>query len=177
MAHLAAAARRGDATGEAEIADDVKMRLTWMTRPNTATPPRRLDLKVTSAPSNLATVRKAIESFASANGFDTKGVAEIGLCVNEAIANIIRHAYRGNETRPVHVTALMEDRDGGRIVITLRDWGVGIDPSSLPHRAYDPLEPGGVGLICLQQWMDTVTYTRQPDGGMLTTMTRRRMRR
>ncbi len=149
-----------------------------MTRPNsTTTPPRRLELTVTSAPSNLATVRKAIESFADANRFDQKGVAEIGLCVNEAVANIIRHAYRGNETRPVHVTAQIEDRDGGRIVISLRDWGNGVDPSSLPHRAYDPLEPGGVGLICLQQWMDTVTYTPQSGGGMLTTMTRRRMRR
>ena len=149
-----------------------------MTRSNSTTiPPRRLELKVTSAPSNLATVRKAIESFAEANRFESKAVAEIGLCVNEAVANIIRHAYRGNETRPVHVTAQMEDREGGRIVITLRDWGVGIDPNSLPRRAYDPLEPGGVGLICLQQWMDSVTYARQSDGGMLTTLTRRRMRR
>lgn len=149
-----------------------------MTRSNsTTTPPRRLELNVTSHPSNLATVRKAIESFADANGFDAKGVAEIGLCVNEAVANIIRHAYRGNETRPVHVAAQVEDRDGGRVVITLRDWGVGVDPSTLPHRPYDPLEPGGVGLICLQQWMDEVTYTKQPDGGMLTTLVRRRMRR
>jgi serine/threonine-protein kinase RsbW len=150
-----------------------------MTRSNSTTiPPRHLELKVTSAPSNLATVRKAIESFAQANGFDQKGVAEIGLCVNEAIANIIRHAYRGNTNRPVHVMAAMDDREGGgQIVITLRDWGVGIDPNSLPRRPYDPLEPGGVGLICLQQWMDSVTYAQQPDGGMLTTMMRRRMRR
>jgi serine/threonine-protein kinase RsbW len=148
-----------------------------MTRSNTTIPPRRLELKVTSDPSNLATVRKAMEAFAAANGFDEKSTAEIGLCVNEAVANIIRHAYRGNVTRPVHVAAQVEDRDGGQMVITLRDWGVGVDPSTLPHRPYDPLEPGGVGLICLQQWMDRVTYTRQADGGMLTTLTRRRIRR
>ena len=148
-----------------------------MSRSNTTIPPRRLELKVTSAPSNLATVRKAIESFAERNGFEPKSVAEIGLCVNEAVANIIRHAYSGNQTRPVHVTAAMDEREGGRIVITLRDWGNGVDPSTLPHRPYDPLEPGGVGLICLQQWLDSVTYARQAGGGMLTTMTRRRMRR
>ena len=79
--------------------------------------------------------------------------------------------------RPVHVAAAMEERDGGTIVVTLRDWGAGIDPSTLPCRAYDPLEPGGVGLICLQQWMDRVSYAAQPDGGMLTTLTRRRARR
>ena len=148
-----------------------------MTRSNTTIPSRRLELKVTSHPSNLAVVRKAIEGFATANRFDEKSAAEIGLCVNEAIANIIRHAYRGNETRPVHVAAAMEDRDGGTIVVTLRDWGVGIDPGTLPCRPYDPLKPGGVGLICLQQLMDRVAYTPQPGGGMLTTLTRRRIRR
>jgi serine/threonine-protein kinase RsbW len=153
--------------------------ITRMTRSNTTTPPRRLELQVTSHPSHLATVRKAIESFADANGFDARAVAEIGLCVNEAIANIIRHAYAGNPSRPVHIAAQMEDRDvaGGRIVITLRDWGNGVDPNTLPRRPYNPLEPGGVGLICLQQWMDEVSYASQPGGGMLTTLMRRRMRR
>jgi serine/threonine-protein kinase RsbW len=140
-------------------------------------PPRRLEMKVTSHPAHLAGVRKAVESFAAANAFDERAVAEIGLCVNEAIANIIRHAYHGRDDRPVHVAAAMEERDGGTIVVTLRDWGAGIDPSTLPCRAYDPLEPGGVGLICLQQWMDRVSYAAQPDGGMLTTLTRRRARR
>ncbi|MEA2710891.1 MAG: serine/threonine-protein kinase RsbW [Phycisphaerales bacterium] len=148
-----------------------------MSPSSTSTPPRRLELKITSHPANLAAVRKAIEAFAAANGFDAKGVDEIGLCVNEAIANIIRHAYRGQEDRPVHVAAMMEDRDGGTIVVTLRDWGIGIDPSTLPCRVRDPLEPGGIGMICLQQWMDRVTYAAQPDGGMLATMTRRRSRR
>ena len=148
-----------------------------MTPANTTYPPQRLELNVSSHPANLASVRKAVEAFAAANGFADRAIAEIGLCVNEAIANIIRHAYRGNETRPVHVAASMDGRDGDTIVVTLRDWGIGIDPSTLPCRPYDPLEPGGVGLICLQQWMDTVTYTPQSDGGMLTTMTRRRMRR
>lgn len=148
-----------------------------MSGPNTTYPPQRLELSVTSHPAHLASVRKAVEGFATANGFDEKGVAEIGLCVNEAIANIIRHAYRGNQSRPVHVAAAMDGRDGGAMVITLRDWGIGVDPSTLPCRAYDPLEPGGVGLICLQQWMDRITYEAQADGGMLTTLTRRRSRR
>ena len=143
----------------------------------TTTPPRRLELKITSHPSNLASVRKAIEAFAFANHFDERAVAEIGLCVNEAIANIIRHAYKWRDDRPVEITAAMDGRDGGTMVITLRDWGLGVDPSTLPCREYDPLEPGGVGLICLKQWMDRVSYTPQSDGGMLTTLTRSRERR
>ena len=145
-----------------------------MTPSNTTMPPRRLEMNITSHPANLADVRKAVENFAASHHFDEKAVAEIGLCVNEAIANIIRHAYKWRDDRPVVVTAAMDGRDGATIVITLRDWGLGVDPSTLPCREYDPLEPGGVGLICLKQWMDRVTYAAQPDGGMLTTLARRR---
>jgi serine/threonine-protein kinase RsbW len=96
-------------------------------------------------------------------------VAEIGLCVNEALANIIRHAYDGRTDRPIHLGATATPRE---LAITIRDWGNGIDPSRLPCRAYDPLEPGGVGMICLSRWMDEVAYSPQPDG-MLTTLKRK----
>ena len=58
-----------------------------------------MELKVDSHPANLAPVRKAIERFATDNGFDEKSVAEVGLVVNEAMANIIRHAYPGGKER------------------------------------------------------------------------------
>jgi len=132
--------------------------------------PQRIELKVQSHPANLAGVRKTIESFASQSGFDEKAVAEIGLCVNEALANVIRHAYNGRTDRPIHLEAVNEPQ---QLIMTVRDWGNGVDPSTLPQRPYDPLEPGGVGLICLRQWMDQVVYTPQPDG-MLTTMIRRK---
>jgi len=46
-------------------------------------------LKVDSDPANLAAVRKQVEALALAHGFSAKVVAEIGLCVNEAMANVI----------------------------------------------------------------------------------------
>ena len=132
---------------------------------------QRIEMRVTSDPSEIAAVRKSVESFAQQLGFDDRAIAEIGLCVNEAIANIIRHAYAGKTDRPIDVAA---SADGGELSITLRDWGIGVDPSTLPCRPYDPLEPGGVGLICLHQWMDQVAYTPQPDG-MLTTLRRKKV--
>lgn len=137
-------------------------------RPITNSSPNRIELKLDSHPARLAEVRKTVESFATRHGFDDKAVAEIGLCLNEALANIIRHAYNNRTDRPMVVSAVNEPE---QIVITLRDWGNGVDPSTLPSRPYNPLEPGGVGLICLKQWMDQVIYTPQPDG-MLTTMIR-----
>jgi serine/threonine-protein kinase RsbW len=134
------------------------------TRPVNTLPIVRL--KVTSDPANLAAVRKEVEAFAAAAGFAEKAVAEIGLCVNEAMANIIRHAYAGRTDRPIQLEASASSRE---LIIVVRDWGNGVDPSRLPCRPYNPLEPGGVGLICLGQWMDEVAYSPQPDG-MLTTL-------
>ena len=131
--------------------------------------PTRLELRILSDTAQLAAVRKSIESLAAAVGFDERDTGEIGLCVNEALANIIRHAYAGRTDRPIHINASMTK---SVLTIALRDWGNGIDPSQLPHRPYNPLEPGGVGLICLMQWMDAVDYTPQPDG-MLTTLTKK----
>lgn len=119
---------------------------------------------VSSDPANLAPVRKDVEAFLGAQGIAEAGIANIGLCLNEAMANIIRHAYRGAADRPIKVRAEVEK---GRVTLTLRDWGDGRDPSNCPGNN-DPLKPGGLGLHCLRRLMDEVTFTPQPDGMLLT---------
>src|SRR4051812_7845266 len=106
-----------------------------MTTPRTTSPPppRPIELKLVSDPATLAAARKQVEAFAAACGFRERAVGEIGLCVNEAMANVIRHAYAGRRDRPVHVGARF---DGTRIIVTIRDWGIGVDPSQLPQRPY-----------------------------------------
>jgi serine/threonine-protein kinase RsbW len=95
-------------------------------------------------------------------------VHAVGLCVNEALANVIRHAYNGALGRPIEVTARWAS-DG--LVITIRDWGNGEIPP--PPRRRDPLEPGGLGLICLKELMDESIFQPQPDGMLLTLVKRK----
>jgi anti-sigma regulatory factor (Ser/Thr protein kinase) len=126
--------------------------------------PTRLRLKITSDPANLAQVRQAVEGLCAAGGFDTTSCDEIGLCVNEALANVIRHAYGCAKDKPMEVSAELVDRS---IRISIRDWGNGVNPECVPHRPHDPLRPGGLGLICLRQMMHKVTFTPQRDGMLL----------
>ena len=142
-----------------------------MTVPSTPSTPRRLELRITSDPARLAEVRKAVESYARARGFDETAVGELGLCVNEALANVMRHAYAGRTDRPIVVAAT--EQNPRCVCVTIRDWGNGVNPSTLPRPKYDPLTPGGVGLICLQKLMDDVVYTPQHDG-MLTTLVKKK---
>ncbi|HEV8604825.1 MAG TPA: ATP-binding protein [Tepidisphaeraceae bacterium] len=139
-------------------------------RNNPKPPPLRL--KTQSDPATLAQTRRAIEMFAAQCGFDETARGEIGLVINEALANVIRHAYQGATDQPIELSA--QNTDEG-ICITIRDWGTGINPLELPPRKHDPLKPGGVGLICMRQMMDEVDYRKQPDG-MLLTMRRSRLR-
>ena len=131
----------------------------------------RLQTRLSSDPANIAAVRRAIEELCCCKGgLDRDSAAEVGLCVNEALANIMRHAYGGAAGKPIEVTAQCQD---DTLVVTIRDWGNGVNPDTLPPRPYDPLEPGGLGLICLRRMMTEVTYVPQRDG-MLLIMKKRR---
>ena len=132
----------------------------------TRAPAPGLRLNVTSDPANLAEVRRACEAFCIQCGLDGCAAGEVGLCVNEAMANVTRHAYGGATDRPVAVTGWF---DGKAVHVSIRDWGNGVVPPS--RDKYDPLTPGGLGLVCLRRMLDGVVYTPQPDG-MLVTMTK-----
>lgn len=139
--------------------------------------PSPLHLRVSSDTATLRQVRRDVEAYASTVGFDDTAVAEIGLVVNEAMANIIRHAYGNQPGRPIELEAepISEPHHGIVLRLRMRDWGNGVKPGDVPSRGYVPGEPGGLGLVCLQQMMDSVEYSPQPDG-MLLTMTRRKTR-
>jgi len=161
---------------------------------STHAPPRRIDLNIESDPAQIAGVRRAVEQFAAESGLPAKAQAEVGLCVNEALANIIRHAYGEMPDKPIAIAAEWLD-DGESLQsgpiptdsrrreakvqhspalrVTIRDWGSGENPESEPPKPRDPLKPGGIGLLCLRQLMDEITYTPQRDG-MLLTMVKRR---
>lgn len=124
----------------------------------------RFNVTIQSDPAQIAAVRKTVEEIAQTAGLDDQGVAEVGLCVNEALANVIRHAYGGVNDRPIVVSAYCQEEG---LVVTIRDWGCGVNPASLPPKPYDPLEPGGLGLICLWRMMSQVSYVPQGDGMLL----------
>src|SRR5688500_18144527 len=135
-------------------------------RSASSTPPRHpaLHLRIDSDPANLAAVRHALEAAATTAGFDEQARADIGLCVNEALANVIRHAYSGRTDRPIDIHA---ESHGDAFTVKIRDWGNGVNPDTLPRKPHDPLTPGGPGPLCLRQLMDGAEYHPQPDGRLL----------
>ncbi len=128
----------------------------------------RLELKIASDPANLAEVRKQVEAFCGQSGLDETACGDVGLCVNEAMANVIRHAYAGATDRPILVTA-ERIHDGRRdgVIVSIRDWGNGFNPEALVGRPHDKNKPGGLGLICIREMLDGFKFEPQPDGMLL----------
>ncbi len=133
----------------------------------------KLVLKLTSDPANLAPARHACEAYCRSQGLGDAAVADVGLCVNEAMANIMRHAYKGALDRPLEMVAEPVNGRCPGVKITLRDWGIGVNPLARPIAERDPARPGGLGLVCLRQLLDEATFEPQPGGGMLLTMVKR----
>lgn len=129
----------------------------------------KLALSFVSDPGEIADVRKRLELFAELQGFDEICVDNLGLVINEAIANVIRHAYKGREDQKIELSAQMENDE---LVVLLRDWGSGALPN-LAKQKTDLSQPGGLGLSCMKQIMDSLEFIPQSDG-MLLKMTKRK---
>ena len=131
--------------------------------------PMKQQWKITSNPANLREVRKDVESFAKSAGAPTEAADAIGLVLNEALANVIRHGYDDATDKPIMVTA---EEDGRKIELAIRDWAKPFDPSQIKPKCEGELTPGGIGMLCIRRLMDDVKFERLPDG-MLLKMTKK----
>lgn len=127
---------------------------------------RELDLRFEHlTPDDLGKIRTTLEGYLAASGFDEKERGRIVLAVDEALTNVIRHAYAG-KGGPAELHAHIER---GTLQIVLRDKGCGRIPE-IPKAAPTELKPGGLGLGILKEVMDVVRFEGGADGGCILRM-------
>ncbi|MGB7282339.1 MAG: ATP-binding protein [Candidatus Acidiferrum sp.] len=124
-----------------------------------------LRLELPSDPSLLCAVRGAVERLAESFGFSDSECRAVTRAVDEALTNIIRHAYGGRADRPIEMFFRSVHRQGNDkaadgIEILLCDRGPAIEPDKMCLRALDEVKPGGLGLHFIRQSMDIVEYKR-----------------
>lgn len=131
-------------------------------------------MPLTVFPANFSNLEKIRDFFAQAArqaGLDEDAVYDIQMAADEAAANIIDHAY-GGENRGV-IECSYEILDKG-IRIVLHDHGQAFDPDLIapPDVSSDPCarKPRGLGLYFMQKLMDVVSFTFNGDGGNILTM-------
>ena len=121
-----------------------------------------LRLELLSDPEMLTVVRSAVMRLSEELGFSEAECRGITLAVDEALANIIRHAYSGRPGQPIEITCRrMRERSGMRragLEIVLVDHGTPVDRKKLCGRPLDEIRPGGLGIHIIQEGVDVMQY-------------------
>ena len=87
---------------------------------------------------------------ALAEGASAAVVADIKLCVNEAVANAIRHGYRGRQGE----VEISVGANAKELTVVVRDWGRGFDAK---HE--------GLGFRIIDRCTKRFLVSAAPDGG------------
>ena len=125
-----------------------------------------LKLELRSDPEALCLVRATVERAAEVMRFPEADTRAIVRSVDEAMANVMRHAYRGRAGLPIEMKCRKWSEDGiegkrSGIEIVLQDEGIKLNPAKLKGRPLNEIRPGGLGLHFIRQSMDVVEFSRK----------------
>ena len=123
-----------------------------------------LKLEFPSNPELLCAVRGAMERLTEKMGFSERECRSVTRAVDEAVTNIIRHAYRGQPNHPIVLTCYRLPKEVGSelaqgMEIVLEDQGEPPDPGRLRGRSLDEIKPGGLGLHYIRESMDVAEFS------------------
>ena len=121
-----------------------------------------IEFRLPSDPKILKVVRLTTAYIAEMVGFDQNEQNSIKLAVDEACANIIKHAYENRYDGPITVTCRMLTNG---IEIVLNDFGKKVKKGEIQSRDLDDVRPGGLGVHLIESIMDEVIYEDAGDEG------------
>ena len=117
--------------------------------------------ELTASSEVLSPFRKELRQILNQAGWEKKTAEEILLAADEALTNIIRHAYEG---KPGTMTvSVLTDEE--KIEIVLEDRGKKFDPTRVPSPELPRHQPGGLGIHFIRTIMDQMIYDDQGPAG------------
>lgn len=126
-------------------------------------------LRFNSAFEMLDMVQVVSDQLARMLQFDDDAMTWMEVAVRESVINGIKHGNKHDGSKHVTVEFTTQPAvEPTELVIAIRDQGEGFDPEALP----DPLAPenlmksSGRGIFFMRSFMDDVTLSRVPEGGM-----------
>lgn len=131
-------------------------------------------LTISADLSNLAAVADFIAEFSRASGLDDREAYHVQMATDEAITNIVQHAYHGRPDGRIDISC---ERHGDELVIEIRDKGKPFDPSQISTpRVKGPLSRrtiGGLGVFFMKKLMDSVEFSHDAKLGNRVRMVKR----
>ena len=124
----------------------------------------RLRLALPSHPRYLSVVRAAIGELCMIYGFSKEEGIEVTLAVDEALANVIRHAYKSCYDRTIEFECIVNEE---QMEFTLLDHGEPPDPTKICGKPLDECALSGRGTHLIKAIMDEMSYQTVPGGNQL----------
>ena len=123
-----------------------------------------LKFVIPSHPRYLSLIRAAVGELATIHELRPEESRGVMLAVDEALSNVIRHAYRGDFEQQIELTCHARS---DRLEFALLDQGEAPDPVRLELHPLDAVALSGRGTHIIRSIMDSVTYDRVPGGNLL----------
>lgn len=130
-------------------------------------------LAIASRTREIDDVRAWVTGHLRLRGASDDFVWEVELALTEALANVMRHAYRGAETERVELALRLDDE---RIELEIVHYGEPFDPAGYREPDFDAAPTGGYGLHLIGQLMDEVEQKETPGGGTRLRLVKNRWR-
>ena len=108
-------------------------------------------ITIPSHPKYLSVVRSLTLKVGQINGINEALIEDIKLAVDEACANVIKHAYSGNPSGKI-VIQYKTTPDKFQVIIT--DNGIKAQSELMKGRDLDDVRPGGLGVHFIKRVFD-----------------------
>ncbi len=122
--------------------------------------PGEVDITIVSHPRWLRLARSVVQDFCAAFDIAERQAHLIVVAVDEAMSNVMEHAYGGDRSRFVSLSCRTR---GNALEFEIRDQGIPFNPLDQDVPATDDLRPGGRGLYLIRKIMDRIEYRRDGD--------------
>jgi serine/threonine-protein kinase RsbW len=117
----------------------------------------------------LDLVQVLSDRLSSIAGLDEDLTHWVSVAVRESVINAIKHGNREDRSKHVVVEFILRPRtQPEEFVVRVLDEGEGFDPAEIAN-PLDPenmLKSSGRGIFFMRNFMDDVSITRRPEGGM-----------
>ena len=137
-------------------------------------PLARQEIEISSDLHELARARGFVLQFCSAipgAALPAESAEELDLAVNEALSNIMLHAYKNHPDQKIQVGA---EAFADRVFVRLHHLGEPFDPAAVPPPDFSGSRENGFGVYMIAQLVDEVRYLRDERGRNCICLVKRR---
>jgi serine/threonine-protein kinase RsbW len=99
---------------------------------------------------------------------DEEEAFRVAVAVQEAVTNVMRHAYHGETDGPIRVESGV---DTDHLCIRIRHHGDGFDPDRVETPSLDAPREGGFGMYIMSQYADNIEYSCSDEGTRCVSLT------